>query len=514
MPKGVDWFSAHVALTDDYLERVDYQALIAGDENDVPSKVTQDNADKLVQGLLTHWHYQYGFKDNVNLINAEAFKYSVGVGRGRYVKKRVFAHTNKGVKYKESMMPMLVPRSIKNTYLDDTCHNLNNEGYETAPAQIFTHKIMCRDLQVASKRGSTDVNDPQGGWIKNALKGWDESEEVEVVEWEGDMVCSRRTTGSLYLANAIISVAMGSKNAKSAQVIYRVRKNPLPYSSYILFPYFSEHIDTPYATSPLMKGRPLQAAQTESLNRLMELAALNAQPPVTADRDSGSDTPIIPGARWDETAKAVQIGDPQALLAVYSALGVEYADVTGTNSARLGRQTKSHTTAYAKGSEEARGQVRIMSYTDKTLENPLERWLNMEYEMGYRNMGEEMFYIRPYRGFVKVRKDLMPEHVFFEAHGASAPADENIRFQKRMAALQQALQMDQLNVAMGGQPTIDIKAAIEQTLMEGGWIDLDAVTRSQGIAPQAAGGPGMAQGAGLDQGLQSTALQALAFGGG
>ena len=76
-PKGAEWFQAHAALTDEYLARADFQSMIAGDQNDVPSKLTQDNADKLVQGLITHWHAQYDFKGNVDLCSSEAFKYSM-----------------------------------------------------------------------------------------------------------------------------------------------------------------------------------------------------------------------------------------------------------------------------------------------------------------------------------------------------------------------------------------------------------------------------------------------------
>jgi len=505
VPKGVDWFAAHAALTDEYLDKVDIQSLIAGDENDVPSKITQDNADKLVQGLLSHWHNQYDFKGNLSLINAEAFKYSMGIGRARYVKKRVFLHQSKGVNFKDQKIPILVPRSIKNTYLDDTCHSLSNEGLIIAPAQIFCQVNKVKDLMLASKRGSDDINDMHGGWIKNSFKGWDEEAEVEILEWEGDMVVNRKTTGSLYLPNAIISVAVGVKNGKTngttERTVFRIRKNDVPYSSYILFPYHNEHIDDPYATSPLMKGRPIQAAQTEALNRLSELGQLQSQPPVSQDSDDDENSQIYPGARLGESAKIHEIGNPTAMLAVYSAFDSQYSDVTGRTAARLGQQTVSHTTAFAKDAELARGQVRINSYVDASLEGPLERWLMMEYEMGRKNMTEEMYYIRPYGGFVRVKKAFLPEHVEFEAYGAGQPADENAKFQKRMAALNQAIQIDQLNISMGNPPTLDFASIIEQTLGEGGWTDIDQLKAQ----PQ---GPGVEP----NPGLQVAAQQGLSFG--
>jgi len=515
VPKGADWFAAHGALTDAYLKRVDFTSLIAGDENNVPSQINQDNADKLVQGLLVNWHNQYDFKGNLDLINAEAFKYSMGVGRGRYVKKRVFLHSTKGVQFKEQKIPVLVPRSIKNTYLDTTCYSLQNEGQIVAPGQIFEYSLNAKDLLMASKTGSTDVNDMSGGWIRNALKGLDEDGVVQVLEWEGDMVVSRKTTGSLYLPNAIISVAVGTKKASKTieKTIFRIRKNDVPYSSYVLFPYHKEHIDSPYATSPLMKGRPLQGAATEALNRLMELGALQVQPPLTRDRDSDDQPEVYPGALWGDDVKAAIIGDPQAMLAVYSSLLTQYGDVTGTTSPRLGQQTLSHTTAFSKEAELARAQIRVNDYVDSTLETPLTRWLHMEYEMGRKNMGEEMFYIKPYGGFVRVKKSSLPDFVEFEAFGAGQSADESARFQRRMSSFNQALQMDQLAVSTGQPPTIDLQKAITQVLLEGGWTDVDAITRSEGPVAGAEGAQGVEGGSELSPGLQSTALQALAFGG-
>ncbi len=76
-------------MTDKYLDKVEFSSLIAGDENDVPSVITQDNADKLVQGAINHWNNQYDFWGHIDLINSDAFKYGLGVGVARMVKKSV-----------------------------------------------------------------------------------------------------------------------------------------------------------------------------------------------------------------------------------------------------------------------------------------------------------------------------------------------------------------------------------------------------------------------------------------
>src|SRR3990172_2192604 len=125
-PDSGAWFAAHAAMTDEYLDRVDFQSLIAGDENEVPSKINQDNADKLVLGVLDHWHDQYKFYDHVDLINSEAFKYGMGIGRARMVTKKIFINTAKGVVPQNQRIPVLFPRSIKTIYLEDSPHSLMN----------------------------------------------------------------------------------------------------------------------------------------------------------------------------------------------------------------------------------------------------------------------------------------------------------------------------------------------------------------------------------------------------
>ena len=58
-----------------------------------------------------------------------------------------------------------------------------------------------------------------------------------------------------------------------------------------------------------------------------------------------------------------------------------------------------------------------------------------------------------------------------------------------MQALATAVQMDQLGAAIGKRPRVDLDAAIDQTLREGGWTDIDAIT-NQGGGGVPALGPG------------------------
>ncbi len=523
-PDSGPWYTAHAAMTDAYLERVDFSAIIAGDENDIPSKITQDNADKLVEGVGNHWRAQYDFKGNMDLINAESISYGMGIGRGRLVSKRIFAHTARGVIKTEQKIPVLVPRSIRHIYLDTSQHRLQNEGFIVGPSTIAEQTILAKDLIMAAKKGGTDLE--TGGWIKSAFSGWDQTKSVQIIEWEGDMVVPRGEGDSLYLVNSIISVAIGTKDGKTAKTVFRIRKNPLPFSSYLEFPYHMEALDDPYGTSPLMKGYPVQFAATAALNRLIEAGALNTQPPISFDGDDQAflnqgGPQIFPGAQWPTTGDIEQhkIGDPSALFAIYGGHLQQYADVTGISAPRLGAQTVSHTTAFAKETEISRGTIRTVDYVRNSLDGPLTRWLDMEFKMGRPTINKTTLFVPAYNGWVTLDKAHLPDEVLFEAFGSGGPAEEQAKKAERAASLQRAIQMDQLNMqtqlSIGQQPVpvIDIPAAIEQELSNGGWTDIDAIIRREAPAGGAGAEPGVAQTADPNPGAVSTALQTLAFSG-
>lgn len=526
-PDSGPWFSAHALLSDEYLDRADFSSIIAGDQNDVPSVINQDNADKLVEGWLNHLHRQYKFWDNIDKINAEAFKYGVGIGRGRMATKELFIDSVRGTVRKNAQIPVLVPRSIWNTYLDDSEHATMNEGVIVGPSTLYCWKQKVEDLVLAAKRGSTDPDDPNGGWMPAAVSGIEgdaSNNQVEVIEYEGDMLVPRKTVRSLFVPNVIVTVVKARKDNKPRSQIVRLRFRKYPYSTYIPFPYHNEDVDSPYATSPLMKGRVIQLAAAQALSRLFDSAAIKAEPPIRWDSTdiqfaSDGGPMIYPGAMWG-TDSGIEVfdkigGDPAALMQVYIALLQQYADETGTQPPRLGAQTVSHTTAYAKEAELQRGTVRTVDYVKGTLDGPLATWLYMEYDMSRDVMrGEHTFYLDAYRGFVTIDKDKLPDMAVFDVFGAGGPAEEREKQQNKLAAIQLAIQIDQLKVQSGlGQP-MNYDEIQKQIMHEGGWVDVDPFFNatsqqvSGGASPES-GVPGDIE---SNPGAQTVALQALSGG--
>ena len=488
---GDPWFRAHSEVTDKYLETVDFTSIVLGDESGVPSKFNQDNADKLVHGFLSHLFDQSDFYTRYDKIDAEAFKYGMGVGRGRKETKNIYIHESRGVRKEKQRIPVLVPCSIKSLYLDTPKPTMHS-AQELGLAHIAVDYIKLENLHLAANRGSNDPDDEDGGWMPANLKKVkpDKDGYVKVLEMEGDIVVPRKTTRSMVIPGAIVTVVLGSEDGGSASratVRFRFRKSP--FSSYLLFPYHYESTDEAYPTSPLMKGRPVQIMATDAVNRLLDSAALKACPPVSYDRSDQqfiqSGGPVIhPYAQWSSndpnsiTAHVELGGDPGALSGALTLAINLYAELTGVLPARIGAQTKSHTTAFAKGQEIERGATRTVDFVNSSGEGPMTRWLDMAYQMGRDALGkneEITFYIASYGGYVKVTKEQLPERANFEWLGGGGPADEQVRMQKKLQALATAVQMDQLAAQRGEQPNLNIAAAQAEVLREAGWTDLDAI---------------------------------------
>lgn len=478
-PDSGPWFGANAAMTDKYLDRVDFQAIIAGDENEVPSLINQADADKLVEGWLENFHKQYDFWGNIDLINGEAFKYGIGVGRSKNVTKRVFIDTAKGVTKDTIEMPVLFPVSIKNTYLDENPHSVMNEGQFIGPSTIFHKNVKLADIQISAKKGKNDPKDEAGGWMPKNLKGVESDKEgnVELVEYEGDLIIPRKTTGNIFIPGAIATVLMSAGAPKVIR--FRLRKHP--FSSYTLFPYHRENVNSPYGSSPLMKGMPIQKAATEALNRLVGAAILNNEPPISYDASDphfvqGGGPQIFPSALWATIGdlKPHQIGQMGGLQVMYAALLTQYADVTGVNAPRLGAQTKSHTTATSKELELSRGVVRTVDYVKSTLSGAMQEWLDKEFIMGKDSMSSrtDLIEIPAYRGFVEISKKHLPDVATFDVFGSGGPAEQQAQALQRFNAMQQAIQIEitKRQAGIGGRE-MDLDNVQEEILREGGWVD-------------------------------------------
>lgn len=475
-PRNRDWFAARAALDADYMQRYKQAGSpIPGDKGPA-GDIIQDEADRLAAGLVSHFHRQYDFRAAVDMIDASAFTYTFGVGRLRQVRRNVVGYTaSKGSKAEK--FPVLVPRDVRKVFLDDSVHAVMHEGEIIGPNTIQVRDIKYADLVETAKNDDRYVQD------EVRMLTPDKNGFVTLIELEGDLVFD---AGSevIILRDVVVTAGHGMHDGKSTYGLVFIDKGE-GQPTYLVSHYQIERAGAAYGSSPLLKGMPIARICAQVMNRLLESGQLKNAPPIGYSRDdpafslSGGPT-IAPNALW-ESVDGVNVfdevgGDPGTLFAIYQGLVQMYTDVTGVTPARLGAITKSHTTAFAKDAELARGESRTVDYTNQCLEGWMTRLLEQEYRMGLKNMGEKTIYIPAWNEFVTVKRDHMPDTVAFMAYGAGAPAEDESRMQRKFNALQAALQMDTLAVQTGKPPTIDIQAAIIKVLEEGGWTDAAEIT--------------------------------------
>lgn len=499
-PPNRDWFQCRAALTESYMRRFDQAGSPFPGERDknARSEINQDNGDRLAQAALSHWHSQYDFRSHVDLIDAQAFAYGFGAGRLKKVKRRILGYDARG-NSPDQRIPVLIPRDTKRVYLDDSQHALMHEGFALGPNIIQTRTMKLADLKAAAKAGGTDPKKEEGGYIPseiNSLKG-DRNGNVELVELEGDLVIET-STDTIIEQDVVVTAAIGD----GTHSLVRVREGE-KFSTYLIHQYHMEGPATT-ATSPLIKGMPVAMAAAQALNRVIESGLLKTSPPIGYPKDdvafANRGGPVVePYAQWptieDLNVYSEVGGEPEQLFQIFAGLVQMYSDVTGVNPPRLGAQTKSHTTAFAKDAELTQGAIRTVDYARSTLEGPMTRFLELEYRMGLSEFrGSQTIFVEAWNEFVEIRKDHLPDIVKFRAIGAGAPAEDQARNAQRLASAQTALQIDSLAVQLGRPPKIEHGNLIEQVLSEGGWTDVSAITRPEDAAEGAAtqsdvGGP-------------------------
>lgn len=510
-PANRDFFSARAALTDQYLRRFENAGSpFPGERGDGDPRViiNQDNADILAQSAVSHWHNQYDFRGHMDVINAQAISYGFGVGRLRKVKRRILGHDARLTGSQNQRIPVLIPRDARKVYLDDNIQSLMHEGYTLGPNIIQIRSVKYADLVAAAQSGGSNPRSEEGGYVLSEIKRLAPKDDgtVQLVELEGDLVIDR-SQDTVIEQDVVITVAIGAtRNSKETAAFVRYREGE-EFSTYLVNHYHLEGPSFAYAASPLLKGMPIAKAAAQAMNRVIEAGLIKNSPPIGWDKNDMAlaamgGPQVAPYALWGSADPAAIKahtelgGDPGVLWNIFNGLVNLYVDVTGVNAPRLGAQTKSHTTAFAKDAELSQGAIRTVDYARSILEGPMTRLLQLEYRMGLSAMkGRQTVYVQAWDEFVSIKKDHLPDIVKFTAIGASAPAEEEAKFARKLTSAQTALQIDNVAVGLGREPQIDHAKLIEEILDEGGWrvtviTDPGAQEPAQGAESQSGlGGP-------------------------
>ncbi|KKL79685.1 hypothetical protein LCGC14_2012320, partial [marine sediment metagenome] len=246
-PRGTEWYSVNSELSDEYLRRFQRRRRtkpLIGSQP-LPTQLDQETADVLVKTVIDHYHRLFDFRANVVSFAIEAIKYGTAVSQVREVNHPNLSNDFRGLKG-NIRGPAMIPRSIKNTYLDDTPHSAMSEGLFSAPATIESSFQHLEKLKKAARLGGKDQ-----GWMIGQIKeleplGQADNKQghVELLKWEGDLIVPRKGK-SIFLPNVLVTVAVGNNAPRPV----RFRENLVPFHSYVIGHYMREDVRDPYGVS-------------------------------------------------------------------------------------------------------------------------------------------------------------------------------------------------------------------------------------------------------------------------
>lgn len=439
-PEDRPWFDAYANAPDDWLDESlqNLDDLIIGSKVGAPDKLTQSDVNDLVAAAQLTIQDAYRFRDMLDSGLTHAFKYGQMILRRRVVTQEDFTHEASGVISRKQKFPALIPYSPWNVYLDDSLSALQFGNMVIKPAPIFQYRRKLGDLRRSAKMGG-------GGWIASQIKKLEgeDKEEPVFLEYEGDAIIPRSTRDNLFLPNVILTVCLGKDSTGAKGKVVRYQENPFPYASWMTADYHRDDADSAYASSPLIKGMPIQKAATDVFNRIVHAAQLNTEPPIKYDSANPlfaiQGGPVIaPRELWAGLAnvEAVKIGDPTALMEVFLRLVEMHQTVTGVTAPRLGGQTKSHQTAFAVDAELSRGANRTVDFVNHLKQGPLKAWLSQEWDLIRKHTaGGLLVFVPQWKTYVNLRKQFMPKEVSYTIQGVENPLDRQQKEQTRQTVI-------------------------------------------------------------------------------
>lgn len=511
-PENEAFFEAHTYCSDEYLSLMESESqFIMGSYADQPDSISINNVNRYVEGFVENALRKFDHQQTWKLIISESIKYGVGVGRVRKVLNSVCRHESKGSFVSDKKIAVLIPLSLYDAYLDDNDYNYLNSGFAVSGSVILKQRKNYADLMKQVKIGGSE-----DGWVKDALSDVQADKDgfIDVLEYEGDLIFPEHGENEFeFIPNVIVTTVRGKGEEGKVSRIIRIEYKEDEESSFIAIAYGRDDPRQPYSSSPLQKGYVVQYSGSFALNILLQAAMLGAQPVLNGSSDdkkiaAKGGLAIFPGAQilTDQPLDVLKIGDVNSMLPVYSAFLSQYADVTGVNPPRLGAQTVSHTTAYAKNQEIERGSARTVEFV-RGLIPKMERWIGLCYKMSKDCLyGEDVFFVEEAKTFVHVRKDLLPDVVYFKVNGANQPQEDYQKEQLRKQSVMTAIQANQIGVQLGVSQPLNFDQITKEELAKGGYTDVDLIVGGGVPIPTQGGQSVQGVDGGAGGGTQSNSL--------
>ncbi len=502
-PRNREWFKPHSEVSDEFVKkwqkRREAEAIIGS--KPIPMKMDQESGDVIVKAVLDHYHALFNFRDAIDYLDVEAIKYGTYAGRVMKMDRPRFENSFHGITASKLSGPAVVPVTIRHYFPDDSAQTVMMEGMSLSPAGIRRFFQRADDIKIAASKGD--------GWLKSNVANLDikkPENPVTMLEYEGDLIIPQ-SRESIFLPNVVVTVAVSDGGPKVVR-FREIKDNRRTYFSGV---YEKESLTTPYGSSPLMKGQPLQEMASLMFNALGAAAALSAQPPALWDSSepkliATQGPSLYPGAKMavDDPQKAINVIREWNIIDISNALAAilkQYEDLTGITAPRRGAQTKSHTTAFAVDVENTRGLVRTDDYIQNK-ERMLNSVLAMEYEIARESLSNTAIFIGGggLDGHIKLSSADLPENVSFDVVGSSGPATEREAEQQKLQRLMAAAQLSAQSQQQGG-PVLNFEEAMREILGDS-FANVERFITQPESVPGPTQGNGTIQGAnGIPQGL-------------
>ncbi len=510
-PRGTEWYSVCSNVSQKYEERFAKRRKanpILPDKDGVQVKLDQETADILVKSVMDYFHRQYDFRGQIDLFDAEALKYGTAVARVRPVSATNLGYDFRGVTNENLMGPAVLTGSIKSTYLDDTPPQVMQEGISSSPTVMRVFKQRLEALKAAGAKGGADR-----GWIGAQINKLEpvkhadnRADFVNLIELEGDVIVPR-SRGSIFLPNVLMTIAVDHGRPRGV----RFRLNPTPFRSHVVGHYMRTAVDSPYGTSPLMKGQPVQEAATGVFNGMLSVGAWNANPPSVWDRNDPNMAALggpllypgaVLGVDAPDAVNLLELKSLGELTTIYLALLKQYEDLTGNTEQRRGAAV-SHRTAQGDAISASQGVSRTDDFVTSMEQGPLTTMLFMEYAIIKKFMTTSVAVpvnAGGIEGFVNVAAADLPDEVSFTVQGSSGATSEREKLQTLVQTIQLSIQLAQVAVSLGQPVPLNVQEMLVELWNESGFPNAgrfvggtqDIPAGSQANAPLSGAGNGAA----------------------
>lgn len=414
-PQNRDWFDVHsnIPLRDQQVAQESGFNL-------------QRATDGRTRAFMTQQQLDFGFKARVDLSVKEALHHGSYVATVEW-ENAVNITAGTGVSVLSS--PVWVPHSMWNCFPDMAGggHNTFYQGSMIIVRYKAAHEV--------KKMRSPNKDYPFFNLSKikkttNHRENADDTDDVELIYYYGDLVMPRQSGNDLLLLNSRAILANG--------LIIHYMPNPSQYQPIIYNGWERLDVRDPYYVSPIVKFSVDQKIGSQLANRFLDAVDLKTEPPVTYDSNDpdyalngGPD--ISPGAKTGTKGSAnfdvMDVGDPGSALTALQWIVGQIEAGTKVDRVRSGVSAGTEQTATEVIKQSQSAELSTTDFVDKHELHGIRPYLYMAHDLNRDNLKSYQFFNKELDSpdFEIMKKSELPKEVQFDIVGSKGILGEERR---------------------------------------------------------------------------------------